>query len=296
MPTVSVIVPTYNDWDGLQATLEALARQTLSPDQFEVVVGDNGSTDGTPDKIQSFAQAHPRMTIRVVVATKPGSYCARNVACGVAEGAYFFFTDAGCVPDSHWVESALKHLTELGSEYAVGPVFFDFVKSQPNVAECVDCQKYFRQEWHVIEGWGVTANAFVSRRAYQVVGGFREDVFSGADRLFGAECLRNGIRATFAKEAIVHHHARSTWKEVRKKVRRVAAGLAQRETNGTAKMLASLPTGSSEIPPKRTQTIPAPTLLQKPGILVLKALCAMDYRRVYRETLSKGKAELSLRS
>jgi hypothetical protein len=45
---VSVVIPNYNRADALSDTLESLARQTLPPDSFEVLVVDDGSTDGSP--------------------------------------------------------------------------------------------------------------------------------------------------------------------------------------------------------------------------------------------------------
>lgn len=44
---VSVIIPTYNRRESLQRTLESLAQQTFSTDDFEVIVVDDGSTDST---------------------------------------------------------------------------------------------------------------------------------------------------------------------------------------------------------------------------------------------------------
>src|SRR5262245_46690597 len=47
LPTVSIIVPTYNRKDLLGETLDSLAQQTYPSDRFEVIIVDDGSTDGT---------------------------------------------------------------------------------------------------------------------------------------------------------------------------------------------------------------------------------------------------------
>ena len=49
---VSVVVPTHNRKDKLLACLDALARQSILPQEFEVVVVDDGSTDGTQEALQ----------------------------------------------------------------------------------------------------------------------------------------------------------------------------------------------------------------------------------------------------
>ncbi|MDW5328810.1 glycosyltransferase [Plantactinospora sp. KLBMP9567] len=54
-PRISVIVPTYNRAEDLRLTLESLCGQTLPVDQYEVVVADDGSRDGTRSIVESFA-------------------------------------------------------------------------------------------------------------------------------------------------------------------------------------------------------------------------------------------------
>jgi len=52
-PELSVVIPTYNRREYLRACLESLARQTASPEEFEVVVTVDGSTDGTIEMLAS---------------------------------------------------------------------------------------------------------------------------------------------------------------------------------------------------------------------------------------------------
>lgn len=58
-PAISVEISSYNRWSVLRLVLERLAVQTLSADRFEVVVSDDGSTDGTPERIAEFAATAP---------------------------------------------------------------------------------------------------------------------------------------------------------------------------------------------------------------------------------------------
>ena len=61
-PRLSVVVPTYNRRAGIVRLLQALAEQTLPPDQFEVVVANDGSTDGTAEALASY-RAPYRLTV-----------------------------------------------------------------------------------------------------------------------------------------------------------------------------------------------------------------------------------------
>ena len=58
VPLVSVVTATYNRKETLAVTLQRLAEQTFSPDLYEVIVVDDGSTDGTEESI---AQLRPEL-------------------------------------------------------------------------------------------------------------------------------------------------------------------------------------------------------------------------------------------
>jgi len=82
VPDLSVVVPTFNRCDVLAATLDALAAQTLDADRWEVVVVDNGSSDGTSAMLDERRATYP-VPLRVGREPKPGPAAARNR--GVAE-------------------------------------------------------------------------------------------------------------------------------------------------------------------------------------------------------------------
>ena len=56
---ISVEISSYNRWQILRLVLDGLAAQTLPADRFEVVVSDDGSSDGTPEKIAAYAASAP---------------------------------------------------------------------------------------------------------------------------------------------------------------------------------------------------------------------------------------------
>lgn len=82
---LSVIIPTYNRKDVVISALQALCRQDLAADRFEIVVADDGSRDGTGDAVQAFAAQAP---VRIVYSWEAnrGANAARNRAIGMARG------------------------------------------------------------------------------------------------------------------------------------------------------------------------------------------------------------------
>ena len=82
MKKLSIVVATYNRAPYLLRTLESLARQTLSPGLFEILVVNNNSSDNTPEVVAGFAGSHPQLQVRMVTETSQGLSYARN--CGIA--------------------------------------------------------------------------------------------------------------------------------------------------------------------------------------------------------------------
>jgi glycosyltransferase involved in cell wall biosynthesis len=98
-PECTVIVPTYNREQLLRHTLRSLARQRLPQDQFEVIVVDDGSTDGTPDVVDSFRE---RLDLRYLRLEHEGFWVARarNQGIAHARGEVCVFVDSGVLMQS----------------------------------------------------------------------------------------------------------------------------------------------------------------------------------------------------
>jgi glycosyltransferase involved in cell wall biosynthesis len=92
----TVIIPTYNRAVLLGHTLESLARQSLPPEQFEVIVVDDGSRDPTADMVKSFGQ---RLNLRYFFQEDEGWRLAgaRNVGLANAAADVCAFVDSGVV-------------------------------------------------------------------------------------------------------------------------------------------------------------------------------------------------------
>jgi glycosyltransferase involved in cell wall biosynthesis len=195
VPDVSVVIPARDAAATLPRTLDALARQTVGRERFEVVVVDDGSRDGTG----SLAQAAD-VVDRVVRTDAPaGPGAARNAGAAVATGAVLAFTDADCFPEPGWLEHGLAALREA-----------DLV--QGVVRPERDPGPFDRTVWVSAPG-GLfeTANLLVRRDVFLALGGFPRGLTPGGgkemgeDVLFGWTARRSGARIAFAEDAVVRH-------------------------------------------------------------------------------------------
>ncbi|MBS2038466.1 glycosyltransferase family 2 protein [bacterium] len=96
----SVVIATYNRRELLQRTLEALRLQSMDPQRFEVIVIDDGSSDGTAESLASLH--NPRL--RVISQSNRGPAAARNRGIREACGAWVVLTDDDTVPAPDWLE------------------------------------------------------------------------------------------------------------------------------------------------------------------------------------------------
>jgi GT2 family glycosyltransferase len=116
--TVSVIVPTYNRWPILHETLEALAAQTCR--SFEAIVVDDGSTDGTWERLLAWKRANAgrlRLTPLRQENLKPGR--ARNLGLRHATADLALFIGDDIVPGPDLVAEHLAGHNAAGEEIAV---------------------------------------------------------------------------------------------------------------------------------------------------------------------------------
>src|SRR3954447_17338994 len=115
-PEVSVIVPVRNGGADLTELLKTLSLQTVGRDRFEVVIGDDGSTDGSADGLDDDTW------VRVVPGPPLNSYAARNRAVRASLAPVLAFCDADCRPEPEWLEEGLRALASM--DVAAGRIRF----------------------------------------------------------------------------------------------------------------------------------------------------------------------------
>jgi glycosyltransferase involved in cell wall biosynthesis len=199
---VSVIVPVYNDRRRIVTCIRALLAQTYPRDRYEVIVVDNGSTDGT-------AEVAAREPVTVLVERRiRTSYAARNRGLSAAKGEVIAFTDADCTPSPRWLEAGVGALEAHGADLAGGAVRF-VASARPSGAEVYDSISNMQQERSIGErGVAKTANLMVRAAVFAAVGPFPAEMPSGGDVAWTGRATGQGFRLVYAPEAEVTHPTR----------------------------------------------------------------------------------------
>jgi len=199
---LTVVIPAYNEAPRIERQLGALATQRYDG-PWEVVVGDNGSTDDTRARAEAWRD---RLPVRVVNAShRRGAAAARNQAVAHASGDGLLFCDADDAVADGWLEA---HATALGNgDLVAGAIAHVRTGSVESSAVVPDTAP-------TLLGWrpyGQTANCAVSRRAYDAVGGFPEHPdFVAEDVEFSWLAQLAGFELRYEPRAVVYKHARTT--------------------------------------------------------------------------------------
>lgn len=136
-PLVSVVIPTYNCLDYLSKAIGSVLEQDL--EELEILVMDDGSTDGTFAWLEKIAEQHPQIV--PVRLEHVGVVAARNHAIEMARSEYIAFLDA----DDYWLPGKLKCQLNwhMASEDHVLS-FTNYMHFNEEGKEIIDCFGYWK--------------------------------------------------------------------------------------------------------------------------------------------------------
>ena len=202
MSSCSVIICTYNRAHLVKRVLHSLARQTIRPEEFEVVVVDDGSRDNTAEVCNALHSELPNLKY-ISMGRNTGLARARNVGIAASTGDYLLFTDDDCIAAENWVECLRD---ALGGEKivagAVASTTTDFMKLCHNIAQFhafMPGQKAGPKE--MLAG----ANMAFRRSVLSELEGFQAGILCADDTELALRARAKGYRTFFAPDAIVTH-------------------------------------------------------------------------------------------
>ena len=196
----SVIVPAHNAAQTIEQCIEALLEQSAAWEHYEVIVVDDGSTDGTATLAQSYG-------VRVLTQPHRGPAAARNLGASQASGDILLFTDADCAPTRTWIEE----MTGAFADPEVAGVKGTYLtRQQELVARFVQIEyedKYDHMARQERIDFVDTYSAGYRRDVLLANGGF-DTAFPTAsveDQELSFRLARKGYKMVFAPRARVYH-------------------------------------------------------------------------------------------
>jgi glycosyltransferase involved in cell wall biosynthesis len=193
---ISVVIPTYNRLDILTKCLRAMEDQRW-PGKYEVVVVDDGSTDGTVEFLESQPFAH----VRLFRQEHGGPAAARNLGVAQAQGDTIIFIDSDLVVTPVFLEVHATTLAQHEGErvFTYGRVVntsnFDHPESEPYKITDFSAA-YF-----------ATGNVAIAKHWLQKAGPFDEafSLYGWEDLELGVRLKKLGLRLLKCPEAVGYH-------------------------------------------------------------------------------------------
>jgi len=221
MINVTVVIPVHNDYYAIQQTLKSLKSQ-ISEYSFEVVIVDNGSTDGTYEWLRE----QDGIILLQENIFKGSPYSARNRGIEKANGEIIALLDSTCVPKTDFIQKGIKYFNKnRRCDMFGGNIIFDL---QNNIT----AGKIYDSITNVQMGLSIelknatkTANLWVKMEVFDKYGLFNEGVRSGEDLNWTKKMTGLGVKLLYNPLCIASKYARGT-KQLLKKQYRVGKGKA----------------------------------------------------------------------
>lgn len=206
MIRISVVVPVRNEAGSIRELLDSLLSQTRMPD--EIVITDGGSTDATPQMIESYIRRGDPVRLIRERAALPGR--GRNLAAAQATFEWLAFIDAGIRPAADWLAALAERAETENADVVYGawePAIDSFFQEcaaiayVPPPAQSGDSLMRPRS----------IASTLMRRAVWQSVGGFPEHLRSAEDLLFMNNVAETRFRTVYAPDAMVRWSLQPTF-------------------------------------------------------------------------------------
>lgn len=221
-PLVSIIVVTFNNLKYTQLCVESIYGKTAYPN-FELIIVDNASSDGTPDYLNSLKEKYDNVNI-VLNSENLGFATANNIGIRESKGEYIILLNNDTVVTRGWISGLIKYLKnpDIGM---VGPV----TNSIGNEAKInVDYKDLYQMELfadsYTAKNRGVVFEIpvlalFCAAIRKETIGrvGLLDEQFSVGmfeDDDYAIRVRKAGLKIICAEDAFIHHFGRATFSKL----------------------------------------------------------------------------------
>ncbi|MFQ5583682.1 MAG: glycosyltransferase [Calditrichia bacterium] len=214
----SIIVPSFNRQKEIGELIESLIQLKFPADRFELIIADDGSTDGTEVLVGKF-QERVNFPLYFHSQKNQGPGAARNMGMEKARGDFFIFIDSDCTVSAEWLKAIDTALREEQADAFGGPDSYrdDF----PLLLKAINYSMTSFITTGGIRGhnkkklgkfYPRSFNMGLSREVYRQIGGFGA-LRHGQDIEFSNRIIKSGAKVVSVPQAIVYHKRRTSLKK-----------------------------------------------------------------------------------
>ncbi|WP_020559655.1 glycosyltransferase, partial [Thiofilum flexile] len=227
-PLISIIVLTFNNLELTKACLDSLIERTNYPN-FEIIVVDNLSTDGTVNYLKEFASNHPEMKV-IFNGENYGFAKGNNIGLAQAKGDYLVILNNDTIVTYGWLLTFLRHFQRNPNLGLLGPITNN-IGNEAKINTAYSTPSEMPNEVHSLtlnkmgQLYPLKTAAFfcvmMSRYTYEKCGSLSEDYglgfFEDDDYCRRVELL--GLSIACAEDVFIHHHLSASFSKLNDKQR-----------------------------------------------------------------------------
>lgn len=215
----SIIIATYNRLPYLQKCLESLLNQNYPKNSYEIIVVNDGSSDGTGEYLKDMSSRFPSLLIHIDESHK-GLPASRNKGASASRGEILAYLDDDCITPQDWlssIESVFQNHPEIA---ALGSHTLLVFKERH-----IDKRKYWGSKKDELympfeyapQQWLSGHNFAVKKEVFKKIGGWKvpESLeYEGEDLDLMYRLIKAGYKLLRTNKTAIYHNARETLKDI----------------------------------------------------------------------------------